>query len=194
MTLCSPFYGMGKKAKIRRFILCQPRSNGGLSAPDLKLIMLASRLRCLKHYCNSEPNFWKQLFKLNLIELGVDFDVLLHCNFAEANVEITKLQPFYQDLVKAWISVNSADKKPLSEQCIWYNKNITTSTINVMSPGLFKSGLRFCSDLFMENGDLIPFTIWQGRGRKPSEYIIWHALVNKISVLKKRWNGTANQL
>ena len=40
-------------------------------------------------------------FKLNLSELGVDFDVLLHCNFAEANVDTTKLQPFYQDLVKA---------------------------------------------------------------------------------------------
>ena len=53
MTLCSPFYGIGKKL-IRKSILCQPRSNGGLSAPDLKLIMLASRLRWLKHYCNSE--------------------------------------------------------------------------------------------------------------------------------------------
>ena len=59
-----------------------------------------------------------------------------------------------------------------------------------MSPGLIKGGLRFCSDFFMENfmikGDLIPFKIWQ----KPREYIIWHSLVNKISVLKKRveWN------
>ena len=108
-----------KKAQIMKSILCQPRSNGGLSAPDLKLIMLASRLRWLKHYCNSEPSPWKKLFKLNLSELGVDFDVLLHCNFAEANVDITKLEPFHQDLVKAWISVNGADKKPLSEQCIW---------------------------------------------------------------------------
>ena len=63
-----------------------------------------------------------------------------------------------------------------------------------MSPGLFKSGLRFCSNLFMENGDLIPFKIWQERGTKPREYIRWHALVNKKSVLKKRWNETANQL
>ena len=47
--------------------------------------------------------------------LGVDFDVLLHCNFAEEHVDITKLQPFYQNLVKAWISVNGADKKPLSD-------------------------------------------------------------------------------
>ena len=188
------FLWNGKKAKIKKYILCQPRSNGGLSAPDLKLIMLASRLRWLKHYCNSEPSLWKKLFKLNLSELGVDFDVLLHCNFAEANVEITKLQHFYQDLVKAWISVNGADKKPLSEHCIWYNKDITTSTISVMSPGLFKRGLRFCSDLFMENGDFIPFKIWQERDTKPRQYIIWHALVNKISVLKKRWNGTANQL
>ena len=147
--------------------------------------MLASRLRWLKHYCHSEPSLWNKLFKLNLSELGVDFDVLLDCNFAEANVDITKLQPFYRDLLKSWISVNGADKKPLSEQCIWYNKNITTSTINVMSPGLFKTGLRFCSDLFMENGDLIPFKIWQERGTKPREYIIWHALVNKISVKKK---------
>ena len=54
----------------------------------------------------------KKLFRLNLNELSVDFDVLLHCNFVEANVNITKLQPFYQDLVKAWISVNGADKKP----------------------------------------------------------------------------------
>ena len=108
--------------------------------------MLASRLCWLKHYCNSEPSLWKKLFKLNLSELGVDLDVLLHCNFAEENVDITKLQPFYQDLVKSWISVNGAGKKPLSEQCIWYNKNITISTTNVMSPGLYKSGLRFCSE------------------------------------------------
>ena len=58
-----------------------------------------------------------------------------------------------------------------------------------MSPGLFKSGLRFCSDLFMEKSDLIPFKIWQERCTKPREYIIWHALVNKISVLKKRMEG-----
>ena len=59
-----------------------------------------------------------------------------------------------------------------------------------MSPGVFKSGSRFCSDLFMENGDLIPFKIWQERGTKPREYILWYALVNKISVLKKKmeWN------
>ena len=54
---------------------------------------------------------WTKLFRLNLSELGVDFDVLLHCNFAEANVDITKLQPFYQDLVKAGISFNGAYKK-----------------------------------------------------------------------------------
>ena len=35
------FLWNGKKAKIKKSILCQPRSNGGLSAPDLKLIMLA---------------------------------------------------------------------------------------------------------------------------------------------------------
>ena len=71
------FLWNGKKAKIKKSILCQPRSNGGLSAPDLKLIMLASRPRWLKHYCNSEPSLWKKLFKLNLSELSVDFDVLL---------------------------------------------------------------------------------------------------------------------
>ena len=91
----------------------------------------------------------------------------MYYSTVEENVDITKLQPFYQDLVKAWISVKGADKKPLSEQCIWYNTNITISTINVMSPGLFESGLRFCSDLSMENGDLIPFKIWQERGTKP---------------------------
>ena len=84
---------------------------------------------------------------------------------------ITKLQPFYQDLVKAWLSVSGADEKPLSEQCIWYNKNIKVSTINVMSSGLFKRGMRFCSYLFMENGDLIHFKIWQERGTTPREYI-----------------------
>ena len=83
-----------------------------MSASDLKLNMLASRLRWLKHYSNSEPSLWKKLFRLNLNELSVDFDVLRHCNFVEANVNITKLQPFYQDLVKAWISVSGADKKP----------------------------------------------------------------------------------
>ena len=132
-------------------------------------VMSTVNAHYMKHYSNSEPSLWTKLFKLNLGELGVDFDVLLHCNFAEANVEITKLQPFYQDLVKAWISVYGADKKPLSEQCIWYNKYITTATINVMSPGLFNSGLRFCSDLFMKNGDLIPFKICQERGTKPRE-------------------------
>ena len=190
----SSFLWNGNKAQIKKSILCQPRSNRGLSAHDLKLIIFASRLRWLKLYCNLEHSLWKKLFKLNWSDLGVDFDVLLHCNLAEANVDIIKLQLFYQDLVKARISVNGADKKPLNEQCIWCNKNITTSTINVMSPGLFKSGLRFCSDLFMKNGDLIPFTIWQERGTQPREYIIWYALVNKISVLKKRWNGTANRL
>ena len=64
---------------------------------------------------------------------------------------------FYQDLVKAWISFNGAYIKPLSEKCILYNKNITISTINIISPGLFKSGLRFFSALFMEKSNLIPF-------------------------------------
>ena len=94
------FLWNGKKAKIKKSILCQPRSNGGLSARDLKVIMLASRLRWLKHYCNSEPSLWKKLFELNLSEFGVDFDVLLHCNFAEENVDITKLQPFTMTLLK----------------------------------------------------------------------------------------------
>ena len=52
------FLWNGKKPKIKKSLLCQPRSNGGLSAPDLKLIMLASRHRWLKHYCNSEPSLW----------------------------------------------------------------------------------------------------------------------------------------
>ena len=63
-----------------------------MPAPDLKL----TRLHWLEHYCNSEPSLWKKLFKLNLSE----FDVLLHCNFTESNVVTTRLQPFYQDLVK----------------------------------------------------------------------------------------------
>ena len=61
----------------------------------------------------------EKTLRLNLSELGVDFDVSLHYNFMETTVDITMLQPYYQDFVKAWISVSSAEKKPLSEQCIW---------------------------------------------------------------------------
>ena len=177
------FIWNGKRAKIRKEILCQPRQNGGLSAPDLELIMYASRLRWLKHYCNSDSTLWKGLFKYNLDNLGVNFDLLLHCNFVEANLDLNKLQPFYQDLVRAWSIVSGADNQPPGEQCIWYNKRLTDSTINVMSSGLFKSGVWFYADLFMENGDLIPFEVWQQRGVKLNDYIIWHALVTKVSVL-----------
>ena len=55
------FLWNGKKAKIKKSILCQTRANGGLSAPDFKLIMLASRFHWLKNYCNSEPSLWKKI-------------------------------------------------------------------------------------------------------------------------------------
>ena len=95
---------------------------------------------------------------------------------------------YYKDSITVWREIkyeNNAHIDGLSEQLIWYNRNILVKKKTVYSKRLYLCGMISVTDLYVNN-QIVPFNIWIEKGVKHKDYMLWRSI---LSAIPKRWVG-----
>lgn len=172
------FLWNGGKGFIKRSSIIGDISDGGLKMVDVKSLFLSQKLRWVGRYNNSNSN-WKILFDEFLAPHGGD--LVFHCNSSSKQVDKWHRVPiFYKDMLKSYFDlVNFNDDNPYT-QCIWNNKHICINKKPCFNSLFLNCGIKLISDLFYENGEIIPFNAWHDNGVPNNCYLQWRSLIGAI--------------
>jgi len=150
------------------------KSLGGLSAPHVKAMMLASRIAWLKRYHCQKKSFWHVTWDYFMKKINGNPDLLWLCNFDETSVNIDKAPIFDQEIVKSWLILKSKEYDKTS-QIIWNNIDIKIENRTIYWDKFVDLGIMTLNDLIDENKDIIPYEYWHQKGL--NEYLKWRAII-----------------
>jgi len=171
-TLIYEFVWKGKTDKVKRKIINQNYSDGGLKMLDFNHMIMSAKIKWIKRYLNGQDIDWKILFESFCKKKNLG--LFLRSNFSID--ELTKSLPlYYMDSLKYWHSVKVNKGKDL-ENTVWYNRDVKIGNHTIFSENLFQCGVWTVYDLY-NNEELVPFKTWLNRGVKQNDYLIWRGLV-----------------
>ena len=174
----------GGKDKLKRSVMTKSKLEGGLRAPDLSLIIEASRINWIKRYLSPQGNAqtWKTMVKSLFQQDGIDLDILLQSHFSVTQLNLT-IPKFYIEMLNAWSKVSETE--PVQNiYFLWYNQNITRDKKPVYYRVFYQLGIKYVTDLFDINKAVIPFNVWVGKGLPPSQFMNWAGLVSAATRCK----------
>ena len=124
------FLWNSKKEKVKRVVVMNPVSQGGLGMIDIDSRMRSLRLSWLPNILNDSEKPWKYICKFWLNKIG-GVPLCLHFNCSSADTislcKKYKLPLFYLDLLSTWADihyVNLLQVTDISNEIIWNNTNI----------------------------------------------------------------------
>ena len=89
---------------------------------------------------------------------------------------------FYKNVLCAW--GNIVDCAIPRSGYLWYNRNILIHGKSVYYPDFHNSGINYLSDLFDNNGQIIPFEELVSKGLDKEKWLQWYGLIHSI---KSKW-------
>ena len=179
------FLWNGKTHKVKMNTVIQDYCKGGQTMPDLHSIIISQKLKWVKMYLNNHICSWVYTMRA-LIEVE-NLSLLLQSNFNIHQLE--NLTPFYREVLEAVARIHFIDSKTnkgISNQFIFYNKNIKIGKKMLYNKNLFEAGLWRVKDLFNRANNVIPFRELQRRGILEKNYIMWRGILN---VVHQKWKN-----
>lgn len=169
------FIWNGKKDKIKRKTLVKDICLGGLSAPHLKSMIMASRITWIKRYYNSENSFWKTTWNYFMKKMNPNPDLLWYCNFDNSSLNCENIPSFYIEIVHSWLMLKRQERKGnIMTAFIWNNENIKIEGKTIYWKSFMDLGIWTLSDILDKNKTIIPYEFWQLKGLH--EYLKWRTL------------------
>lgn len=190
------FIWKGGRDKVKRSIMVKQLQKGGLKAPDLGLIIEASRINWIKRYLSQSgyAQTWKATVKSLFKQSGVNLDVLLQSNFNTTQLNLT-VPKFYIEMLDVWSKVSQT--QPMKKDVfLWYNQNIIIGTKPIYFEDFYKIGIKYVTDLFDGSQKVIPFNAWTRKGLPLSNFMNWAGLISASSKCKHLvdvWTSTRSQ-
>ena len=113
-----------------------------------------------------------KIFSMFLIE-PYGGKLIFYCNVDPKQVKTWKhVPPFYKDVLIFYYELIKPDLVDVISQCIWNNcKVIVGKKPCRFNNMLFIEGMKLISDLYDEDGNIIPFNSWVNRGI-PQQYFL----------------------
>ena len=139
------------KDKVKRCALISDIDKGGLKMLDIKSMVSARRVICLKKFLEDYPSTWKSI--LNSFILPVGGSLVLHCNFDTVKLK-TQLPKYYKECFDAWSALNSSTPVTFNDimnEIIWNNKFICIDNKSVYRNDLVNLGIVKVGDLITDN-------------------------------------------
>ena len=159
-TILFKFLWNRKPEKIKRKTLIRSDNMGGIRMCDFKSQCIALKCMWLKRYMHDENGKWKYLFKHYLNIHGSNF-LILNMNFVDAKnaPSLSYLPRFYQDLIKAWHSLDNDhahirinDQLKVKNQIIWGNDLILHNRKTLYYKHWIDSNIIYINDLLDNDG------------------------------------------
>ena len=151
------FLWNSKREKVKRVVIFNPISQGGLGMIDLDSRIKSLKLSLLPKILNDSKKPWKNICKYWLNKIG-GVPLCLHYNCSATNMILLckkhKLPPFYVDLLATWAEihfVNLLQVADVSNEIIWNNTNIRYLNETLYFKDWVKNGILQVKQL-IENG------------------------------------------
>ena len=122
------FIWNGKKLKIKRDTLMEPKDKAGLEVPDYEILTKSVQCACVKRMKEGIGKQWMEMPSFYLESEGGPF--IFDCDYDLCLLNLSNMPSFYIDILKAWTEVQRSCKAHLHQNNIrssilWNNKNIT---------------------------------------------------------------------
>ena len=143
-----------KKDKVKRSVLYQPLSHGGLNFPNFHTVIKSLRLSWLGRLLNCTNESWQAIPNDFFNRYG-GLSFLLKCNYDSKKLD-ENLPLYYREMLDYFkeLSVGHPDIYK-SEFILWNNKEITLENKSIFWAHLSEQGICFVHDLLVKNGKFL---------------------------------------
>ena len=140
------FLWKNKNYKIKRSVIYQPLSSGGLNFPNFRTVVKSLRLSWLGRFLNRTNESWQAIPNDSFNSVG-GLPFLLKCNYDSKLLD--KPPPlFYSEMLDYFKDLRSRYPNLYkSEFTLWNNKEITIENKYIFWAHLFQKGICFVQDL-----------------------------------------------
>lgn len=191
------FIWNGGKGMIKRSTLINNIEDGGLKMVDIKSMFKALQIKWVQRFNDSiGSSAWKNIFKEFIAPYGGD--LIFYCNLTASQVKLWKNIPlFYKNIIISYIELVQPDKLKVGCQCVWYNHHMLINGKPYFYKKFHNIGIKLISDLFNEDGKLVPFSELTARGLPKDYYLHWRGIIMSIptdwkQVIKQGFNRDDN--
>ena len=159
---------------------------GGLRMVNVKSFFAAQKIKWISKYITTESAPWKTLLNHFISPYGGE--LLFHCNIDfKLFKDKCNLPVFYKDVIILYVNfVNANNVSPL-QQCIWNNRHIRVNHHPCYIHSFVNCNIIIVSDLFHNDGTIIPFDVLVNRGLEKKNFMKWRSV---MSAIPNAWKNT----
>ena len=174
------------KDRIKRKIMYQDYSYGGLRMMNFRLFVKTQRIMWLKRLLYGEKNIgWKLYFDYCFRTVGGRF--LFLCNYHTPKLNL-KIPPFYIEMLKAWQDMekfrySANEVNPV----IFNNSNICMKGKMIFDKDLFDKGIYHVNHIF-DNGHVKPVAHFQNIGLNANQLL---KIIEIAHVIPTTWKNAS---
>ena len=116
---------------------------------------------------------WKAVLSYFLKDYGGDF--ILRCNFKPSDISYEHLPRFYCDCLTAWSTINNkriSSNSQVLDEILWNNQFLRIGNKPLFRKNLFAKGIVHVSDILSEDGKLLSWDHFRGKGLNFNDYLL----------------------
>ena len=188
------FLWKNKNDKIKRTVLYQAQSKGGLNFPNFRTTVKSLRLSWISRFLSGSNDAWKAIPNTFFNRYG-GLSFLLKCNYNTKKLN-RNIPLFYIELLDFFKELKSLYNDCYSSiLLLWNNENITIEGKSLYWKKLADKGVLFVQDLLNNNGNYVTYEDFKQKYGIDINFIYYFQLLAAIpSSLKTEGASTARPL
>ena len=173
------FLWKNKNDKVKRQVIYQPLSGGGLDFPNFRIMVQSLRLAWLGRLLSETNDTWKAIPSFYFDKYG-GLAFLLNCNYNVSKIN-KNLPLFYREILEYF---NAVKKNTLQETnskfILWNNQNITIDGNPVYWKSWIDGGILCVHDLLNSKGNFLSFNEFQRKFQINTNFLQYFQLLSAI--------------
>ena len=187
-----------KGDKIKRDIMINDYSNGGLKMIDIQSFNKSLKATWVKKYLDKENRGkWKLFFDKELQKYGGTLAFMSNLNKEDTTNLLNVSNCFISEILSIWSEVNFEDRitseNQFHDQCLWYNSLLRINILPVFYKDWLNKGIRKVKDLKDSHNNFLSLTDFQSKYNLPTCPLKFYGLLSAIKSLWSKCKGLCNQ-
>ena len=180
------FLWKNKKDKIKRTVMYQPLSEGGLNFVNFSAVVKSLRLAWISRLLSSTTDSWKAIPNYYFNTYG-GLKFLLKCNYNAASIN-NGLPTFYRELLQYFQEFKDKTKIfSYGKFLLWNNEEIPIDKNTLFWKSWFKKNILSIQDILNADGNFLTFQQFQNKFNIKTNYLHYFQLIAAIPTdLKKK--------
>ena len=164
------FLWKNKKDKIKRTVMYQPLSEGGLNFVNFSAVVKSLRLAWISRLLSSTTDSWKAIPNYYFNTYG-GLKFLLKCNYNAASIN-NGLPTFYRELLQYFQEFKDKTKIfSYGKFLLWNNEEITIDKNTLFWKSWFKKNILSIQDILNADGNFLTFQQFQNKFNIKTNYL-----------------------